>query len=117
LLLAVLMCLGASARAQEGRHELPLDTVPIGGDEQKMKEEKMEAHDQLTTDLVNLRDSISAKLSSASSQANAMQNETLRKKKSELDELIKAMKRTDRDAQLMRKGQLLLQEARRHLKE
>lgn len=104
------------AFAQQGRHELPLDTVPIGGEEQKIKEEKMEAHDQLTADLISVRDSISNRLDTFSSDENGVASKSLQTTKAELDRMIKALKRTDRNQYLTNQGQILLEESRRTLK-
>ena len=111
ILFFIVFQLSNSCYAQQGRHELPSDTVPIGGREQKVKEQTMEAHDQLTADLTSVRDSIKLKLVSYSaSEMKSVEGKTLQSTKRELDRMIARLKRTDRDPDLMRVGQTLLEE-------
>ena len=106
-----------STFAQQGRHELPLDTVPIGGKEQQVKEEKMEAHDQLASELTSLRDSIVTILKAApTGNITNQKRQSLEVKKTELDHLIKEFKKTERNSDLLEKGQAALDETRRAIK-
>lgn len=53
-------CIVNISLAQQGRHELPIDTIPIGGEEQRVKMTRMRTSEELENDLISLRDSIAS---------------------------------------------------------
>src|SRR5690606_33188777 len=100
------------ATAQDGRSELAIDTLSIGGKEQDMKTTQLEGFSDLLEDLTAVRDSLSAvdikntqatREESRNGQANHIPTYV-----EQLDRLIRDMKKTEFDADLMKRGYDLL---------
>jgi hypothetical protein len=96
--------------AQVGRVEVTMDTVPVGGEEQREKMSRMEAHDRLTNELIQLRDSVHAFTSAAQ---NSAFSESMTASEEQLSEMIKQFKRSEGNAVLFQKGTDLLDQTRR----
>jgi hypothetical protein len=95
-----------SVSAQIGRHDAPADTTAIGGKVQQDMAGQMEAQDQLTNDLISVRDSVHLISSDAITGSRKM----------ELDATIMGLKSSDQSPELMKKGYALLNEIRYELK-
>jgi hypothetical protein len=95
-----------SVNAQVGRFEEPVDTIPIGGAIQENKLTQMEAQDELTSQLIAIRDSLHL----IRPQSIAL------KRRSELDAILKGMKGRDQTPELMKKGYSILAEIRAELR-
>jgi hypothetical protein len=106
VLIVCLSIISFSISAQVGRFEEPVDTIPIGGEVQENKAAQMEAQDQLTQDLIALRDSLHF----------IKPDETAEARMKEFDTVIKGLKNNDRSPELMKKGYVLLNETRGELK-
>jgi hypothetical protein len=105
------------AAAQDGRSELAIDTLSIGGKEQDMKTTQLEGFSDLLEDLTAVRDSLSAvdinntqatPAESRNGQANHIPTYI-----EQMDGLIRDMKKTEFDADLMKRGYDLLDKVRR----
>jgi hypothetical protein len=107
-----LLFFSTAGQAQIGRNELPNDTIPIGGEIQKNKMEQAKAQEELRVQLISIRDSVSSKSSDKISNGKT----NLPALKKELDEVIRALKTSENNEALMKKGYTLLQEARNELK-
>lgn len=105
-LVLILSCVSFSLFAQVGRYEEPVDTIPIGGQTQEIKETQMKTQDQLTKELISVRDS----LQYLSPEANALS------KKRELDEIVQGLRARDPAPELMKKGFALLNAIRSELR-
>lgn len=109
--------------AQQGRHELPIDTIPIGGKEQEIKMTRLEGYDELLNQLTGVRDSVAAEIDRHKSDSIANDNSagsvdragTLPEYKARLDKLIREMGKKEHDENLMKEGYVLLKEVRREL--
>jgi hypothetical protein len=109
------------ACAQQGRHELPIDTISIGGEEQERKMTHLKGYDELLTQLTQVRDSIAGaagvhdmeSLSRENSDRNANIDELPSDYLSRLDELIGEMEKKEGDKNLMNQGYDLLDRIRR----
>ena len=112
LLLLIFLGISSISFSQVGRHELPMDTVPIGGETQENKMNQMQAQDTLASQLVAVRDSIAA----ASTEKKNTGQGNLAEMKKQLDEMIKSMKNTEQDEALMKRAYVLLNDARSYLK-
>jgi hypothetical protein len=87
-----------------------MDTVPVGGEEQREKMSRMEAHDRLTNELIQLRDSVHTFTSAAQ---NRMFSKSMIASEEQLSEMIKQFKRSEGNAVLFQKGTDLLDQTRR----
>jgi hypothetical protein len=92
---AAMMLWFNAAYAQVGRHELPRDTTAIGGQEQEIKMNRMEAKPLLLENLSALRDSVQTALEYVQAspgdqnEARAKQaREDLKRSKSQLEKTI-----------------------------
>jgi hypothetical protein len=104
-----------NAFSQNGRNELPQDTLPIGGQQQEVKMTQMEAQDQLASELTSLRDSVTnylAEHKSTTSVQGKANTSALTKYKTQIDELIDQMKKTEKDEALVKRGYTLLHDTR-----
>ncbi len=105
--------------AQQGRHEMPIDTISIGGKEQDVKMTHLEGYEELLTQLTEVRDSISNVRDSQNQNIGQNQsgdnpaNESLSGYEEQLDDLINEMKKKEKDELLMRRGFSLLDDIRR----
>ncbi|HYF68045.1 MAG TPA: hypothetical protein VD884_07910 [Ohtaekwangia sp.] len=118
----VLTLITTVSTAQVGRVDITLDTVPLGGDEQRDKMQRMKAHDELKNDLVVLRDSIktyTVEISHTPSDKNVSDQEHSDAKKKisqhliQLDKLIDQFQQAQADVSLNRKAYAALEEIRR----
>ena len=103
--------------AQQGRHELPIDTISIGGKEQDLKMTHLEGYKELLSDLTEVRDSIA---SIAGTGDDRVSRESVDRDKhapsdylTRLDDLIREMTRKESDEDLMKQGYALLDEIRK----
>ena len=103
--------------AQQGRHELPIDTISIGGKQQDRKMTHLEGYKELLSDLTEVRDSIA---SIAGTSDDRVSRESVDRDKHEpsdyltrLDDLIREMTRKESDEDLMKQGYALLDEIRK----
>lgn len=99
---------------QLGRYEQPIDTLPIGGDEQENKTLQMERHDELRRTLVALQDSVSAALDDKS--LSARQNTLLAEQQEKIGELISEFTKTEREVSLMKEAEIVIKETRLRLR-
>lgn len=113
LLFISLVILTNSVYAQVGRVEVTIDTVPVGGDQQRESMAAMEAHDRLTKELVLLRDSIQSFLTTQNQNTAAYK--TASTSEVELSQMISLFKRSEQSAGLYRKGSELLDKKRSEL--
>jgi hypothetical protein len=100
-----------SVSAQVGRVEVTMDTVPVGGEEQRAMMSTMEAHDRLSQDLILLRDSSHTFLKTLDAKSAA--SKSLSASDEQLSQLIVQFKKSEGSAALYRKGTNLLDEKRR----
>jgi hypothetical protein len=105
ILLAIFCCVSVITTAQVGRHEQPVDTLPIGGQVQENKQTQMQAQDTLLAQLKAVRDSISGLR--AGSEYRSL--ESTRK---ELDLIISELERDDQNPGMMKRGYALLNDIR-----
>lgn len=121
LVVILLIFSAGEALAQQGRHELPIDTISIGGKEQDVKMTHREGYDDLLQRLVHVRDSISdGSFESGDNRDQSSTNpgsERLSEYKERLDKLIAEMKTKDKDEKLMKQGFALLNDIRREAPE
>jgi hypothetical protein len=89
-----LLIISGCLYGQVGRHEEPVDTIPIGGDIQENKMTQMESQDDLRKLLIQLRDSVD--MISPATRATD--------RKRQLDQMISGLERTERSPGLMKKG-------------
>jgi hypothetical protein len=108
-----LFFVSAVAQAQIGRNELPTDTIPIGGEVQENKMEQANAQEELRIQLISIRDSLSSR-SSDKHISNGKTNLPALKK--ELNEVIDALKTSENNEAMIKKGYTLLREVRNELK-
>ena len=108
------------AFAQQGRHELPIDTISIGGKEQDMKMTRLEGYDELLEQLVAVRDSIAGvdearneePLSESQPDEAASDSTRPSSDLEKLNHLITQMKKSESDENLMKEGYVLLDKIR-----
>ena len=105
VLIVLFSWVSCSVFAQVGRYEDPVDSIPIGGETQKIKQTQMEAQDELTSQLIAVRDSLK-NLPSGSLTAD---------KRKELDETIEGLRQHDQAPELMKRAYTLLNELRGEL--
>ena len=105
--------------AQQGRHELPIDTISIGGKEQDIKMTRLEGYEELLSDLTEVRDSIASNAGTKDDSVSGHSTETASPDNapsnylSRLNDLIREMRREDNDENLMKQGYTLLDEIRK----
>lgn len=115
LTIFILSCIVTSA--QIGRHEQPVDTIPIGGDTQERKMDHMEGKEELIIALSALRDSVSAAVGSTSAvNAGAQKKHPLSARERELDEVISQLKKESSNQSLIKRGYALLHSVRAEMK-
>lgn len=109
--------------AQVGRHELPSDTTPIGGEEQREKMNQMNAQEALENELTQLRDSIAIHVAEVNEtktnltddgKTNAEQNaQVLTQLKEQLDEMIDTYEKSPQEETLTRRAYHTLHQTRK----
>ncbi len=112
----LLIFIASISFAQVGRYEQPVDTLPIGGKTQEIRESQMQGQDELMNQLVALRDSVSSLQPKHSASANADSKVSLEDRKIQLDQIIKGLNKTQSSPELMKKGYSLLDEIRREIR-
>lgn len=90
--------------AQEGRAELQIDSISIGGKAQEHAEDQMQGQDELRAELIALRDSVSSALSDNRYKSS---HATLKAQKEELNEVIQSLTNTERNAPAIKSGYAL----------
>lgn len=117
LVVILLIFSAGEALSQQGRHELPIDTISIGGKEQEVKMTHRQGYDDLLERLIHVRDSISNASSERENNhdqsSTGPASERLSAYKERLDNLIAEMEAKEKDEKLMKQGFSLLDDIRR----
>jgi hypothetical protein len=141
LTICSVLLLGTVASAQVGRHEQPIDTVPIGGQEQENKMTQLQGQERLLRDLQSLRDSLGALLHTGEGggSSGAQRDSTERDGQTDslstmpvsqpmihrkiittqhqrLEQMIKRLESSRHDEGLMKEGYVVLNDVRQSLK-
>jgi hypothetical protein len=117
VLLTIFTLSSVVASAQIGRHEQPVDTIPIGGDMQQRKMDHMEGKEELITALSALRDSVSSVIRPTSAvNASTEKKHPLSSRERELDEVISRLKKESSNESLLKRGYALLHSVRAELR-
>ena len=102
------------AFAQVGRVEQTVDSVPVGGQEQREQVDKMQAHDRLKEDLEQLRDSVNQFILGKEKHGDQHQTlDELKTLRSELSALLNEFAKTDASADLAKRGYESLDKTRK----
>jgi hypothetical protein len=88
-----------------------MDTMPVGGDEQREEMRRMHIHDELQADLKALRDSVVSSIDTMNSSSVLPELKSIAK---DLDPVLKQFSGTEADTALYRKGLELLTRSRAH---
>jgi hypothetical protein len=113
LLLIALIISGTSLRGQVGRVEVTMDTVPVGGEEQREKMAAMEAHDRLFKELVLLRDSVDIFMKARTRQDASYKSAVA--SQDQLSQMIRLFKNSEHSPELYQRGSELLKDKRTEL--